>query len=293
MGLVESKVTKNISRDKKLWRYMTLDKLIDILSTNELFFTSINSYSTTDPFEGLQPRIALDGMKNMYSSQQEELLNDAYKVREYLFKANEGMPPDIFKNIHQDFEKIINNLNKINLKFEDIYFRTLKSTVVNCWHQNESESEAMWRLYSENNKGIAIQTTVQDLIDSIDNERIFLSEIKYIDFYDKNLKPSDCIVNGSIGPLLKREAFKHEQEVRLYFTPSIDYACITAKEYSYSNERIDVDVSKLISKIYISPYATEPYISSVRTIAKKFGIDDSKIIHSRLLTPDENLTRMY
>ena len=37
MGLKESNVTKNISKDAMLWRYMTLDKLINILSTNQLY----------------------------------------------------------------------------------------------------------------------------------------------------------------------------------------------------------------------------------------------------------------
>jgi hypothetical protein len=36
-----------------------------------------------------------------------------------------------------------------------------KGTVVNCWCANECESEAMWKLYSDSGKGIAIQSRVK------------------------------------------------------------------------------------------------------------------------------------
>jgi hypothetical protein len=32
-------------------------------------------------------------------------------------------------------------------------------TFVNCWHLNEAESDAMWKLYGSNGKPIAVQTT--------------------------------------------------------------------------------------------------------------------------------------
>ena len=40
---------------------------------------------------------------------------------------------------------------------------------INCWHMNDFESEAMWKLYLKSNEGIAIQSTYQRLIDSLSN----------------------------------------------------------------------------------------------------------------------------
>src|SRR4051794_3172724 len=34
---------------------------------------------------------------------------------------------------------------------------------VSCWHMNNSESEAMWRLYCPTNAGVALQTTYERL----------------------------------------------------------------------------------------------------------------------------------
>jgi hypothetical protein len=294
MGLMESKVTKHILRDKKLWRYMTLDKFIDLLSTNKLFFASVNSYESSDPFEGLLPKVILDCMKEVFSPELNLLSSNVSISEDYMNKKiEEGLDSNFLAQKLVEYEKIKDDVKKMPLVFEEVFFKTLQSVVVNCWHQNEYESEAMWKLYSENNKGIAIQTTVQDLIDSIADERVGLSKIKYIDFYDTELKAQDCIVDNQIAPLLKRKSFEHEQEVRLFFTPDVDYKTLTSKDYRHLHAVIDVDISKLISKIYISPYASVPYQSSVRAIANKFGIEDSKIIDSSLLKVDKYLTQIF
>ncbi len=39
---------------------------------------------------------------------------------------------------------------------------------VNCWHRNKLESIAMWKLYTHGNDGVAIQSTVRRLKDSIE-----------------------------------------------------------------------------------------------------------------------------
>lgn len=292
MGLQESKCTKNIPKDAMLWRYMTLDKLINILSTQQLYFTPLHSYEKTDPFEGILPKVGLDAMKELYSLRQDKLLIPAtIELRDDLLKKSTGQPEELAQI--EALEFAIKKLQDHSSLMEKVSFRIFKSTLVNCWHQNEFESEAMWRLYSENHKGIAIQTTFQDLVDSIDDSRIFLSEVKYINFYDKTLKPQDCVVNGHISPLLKRKSFEHEKEVRLFFQPENNLETLSAEKYEYQSQFIDVDISRLISKIYISPYATEPFVSSVKEVLKRFNIDESKVIHSDLLKMDDSLIRIY
>jgi hypothetical protein len=39
--------------------------------------------------------------------------------------------------------------------------------VVDWWHASGSESEAMWRLYAENGKAVAVETTLDALKESI------------------------------------------------------------------------------------------------------------------------------
>jgi hypothetical protein len=120
----------------------------------------------------------------------------------------------------------------------------------------------------------------------------YISEVKYY-FQDKDLEPKDCVVNGHLSALLKRKSFEHEDEVRLFFQPENNLETLTVENYEYQSQSVDVDISKLISKIYISPYATEPFVSSVRTVLKLFNLDESKVIYSDLLKMDDSLISIY
>lgn len=83
MGLKASQVTPNILPNQKLWRYMSLERLIDILSRKKLFFASLNAYAATDPFEGLLPKIALDPLAESLSrSIENEAIQKKYSKKE-------------------------------------------------------------------------------------------------------------------------------------------------------------------------------------------------------------------
>ncbi|MBN1555088.1 MAG: hypothetical protein JXA11_10100, partial [Phycisphaerae bacterium] len=55
--------------------------------------------------------------------------------------------------------------------------------VVNCWHLSDHESMAMWKLYSKDNKGIAIQSRIKRLKTEFVNfkDSVFIGEIIYTD----------------------------------------------------------------------------------------------------------------
>ena len=56
-------------------------------------------------------------------------------------------------------------------------------TLINCWHEANHESAAMWRLYSRDNDGIAIRTTFNALTQSFTcNDTIFIGKVNYIDY---------------------------------------------------------------------------------------------------------------
>ena len=141
-------------------------------------------------------------------------------------------------------------------------------------------------------KGIAIQTNVSKLIEAIDIDKyVVFSEVKYIDFSDKSLSPKDCVINGNLTPYLKRKSFAHEHEVRLSITPKLTLAAV--EDYVPSGIRVSIDPNTLIEKIYISPYASQPYPNSVYAIAEKFGIAKEKITNSNLLTIDSSLLKLF
>ena len=80
---------------------------------------------------------------------------------------------------------------------------------VSCWHKNEYESEAMWRLHSS--ECIAVESTIGQLHSSIKNQgNVIIENVRYMDF------ENDQIEKGykHYGLFLKRKSFEHEKEVR-------------------------------------------------------------------------------
>ena len=58
---------------------------------------------------------------------------------------------------------------------------------VSCWHCNEYESAAMWRLYLKSDEGIAIQSTATRFAESFCGyeDPVYIGEVSYID-YDRD-----------------------------------------------------------------------------------------------------------
>ena len=135
-------------------------------------------------------------------------------------------------------------------------------TVVCCWHVNDYESEAMWRLYSNQGNGVAIQSTYGDLVKSIENEHeVYIGCIQYID-YSNDMFPSANIYDPAMH---KRVAFSHEREVRLVLNQ------IMASEPSKGAETgpqttINWDPDVWVQKIYIDPYAPGYFFDAVNTV---------------------------
>ena len=56
-------------------------------------------------------------------------------------------------------------------------------TLINSWHENETESDAMWKLYAGHGEGIAIRTTYHSLRESlIGKEVVSIEKVEYVDY---------------------------------------------------------------------------------------------------------------
>lgn len=261
----------SVSAKAKLWRYMSLDKLIDLLATRKLYLSPLRSLRERDPFEGYMPRVAIGALASVFSKQLRELEEARNKLPASASKPKLAALDEKIDQIRVDVPKIMESV--------------AEATVVNCWHESESESEAMWRLYSDSGKGIAIVTHVESLQCALlplpEEHSLYLSAIKYLDFDSTQLQPNDCVVDGHVAPLIKRKSYQHEREVRLFTTPltgSEDMLRVTPAAVL-----IPVNIHALIEEVWISPFASEPFISSTRVIARAFEIDQAIVRQSPLL----------
>jgi len=140
---------------------------------------------------------------------------------------------------------------------------------VNCWHLNEDESAAMWKLYSVAGKGIAIQSSFERLVKVFEKfpDEVHIGKIQYINYQNEVFNANDPEIFEPV--LTKRKSFEHEQELRaVIWTTS--QATVRTDDGSVL---VNVDLKDLIENIYIAPFSLDWDISNVQIIVKKFGLE--------------------
>ncbi|HIC1729309.1 DUF2971 domain-containing protein [Enterobacter kobei] len=272
-------INPNLSDDVILWRYMSLDKFIHMIDSKTMFLSPLSYFKNSDPLEGYLPRKFHVDMENKLRSMLDSLSVD-YK----------DMPGEIVNFI---MEQKATTDSRIELMKEKVRGRQC----ICCWYESKFESEAMWKLYGDNGKSIAIKTTVGALKKSIESEGndnlVYLDRIKYLDFDDINLNEEDLLENkrAIASILFKRKEYEHEKEVRLYHKPD-EYDLYNPQEtmlndywerYSIKPYFINININEMIHDIVISPFVSEPYESSVKAICSKYELNNCKVYKSTLL----------
>ncbi len=125
-----------------------------------------------------------------------------------------------------------------------------KIAYVNCWHGNEYEDIAMWKIYGD--RGVAVQSTYSRLKESItvtEKKSPYIGEVQYIDH------THDCIPNqyGAWSIIFdkfmhKSRCYAFEKEVRLVTT------VFGSAQYGTNGLHISINLNKLILKVIISPF---------------------------------------
>lgn len=135
-----------------------------------------------------------------------------------------------------------------------------KSFFISSWHENAEESYAMWKLYAERQQGVAIQTSYTKLAAGIAEPDIFIGQVKYQN------KVAEPIQDVYACFMYKRVFFEYEHEVRLIKQVNIE---------QYDNEipegiLVEVDLTKIIEKVYVNPYAADWYYAVIKSIIAKY-----------------------
>src|SRR5262249_25984129 len=236
------------------WRFMDLTRFIDLLATEDLWFSCVEEFAKADPWEGEFPT------RNMKL------------VEADLLRMFHGME-DIARQAAQSYKDLIIALRK--------------ATYGNCWHWNNYESAAMWALYVPKD-GIAIKSTVDRLRTSFSKESksIRISEIRYLDF-DKD--DGDILRTY----LQKRMSFIHERELRAFFTDPDLWLKFRIEQDNIPNEylrkingdlarimklkyvngiRVKTDPKVLIEEVLIAPTSQDALQGVARDVMKKYGL---------------------
>jgi len=150
--------------------------------------------------------------------------------------------------------------------FFDYHKKHRENVVVSSWHINEYESYAMWQIFTKNNEGLAIQSTVGRIQEALKPETRYeqhIGAVNYID-YKKEYIPFD---NDFFPFLFKRKSFQYEREVRIV-SDLTKYGLVIN-----DGIKIYVDINTLIEKIYIHPKSENWYKRLVIELMRQLGFD--------------------
>lgn len=221
----------------KIWKYMDCAKFFSLLDKKKIFFSIAANFN--DPLEGYPT---------------------AADYREF----------DFSENCKDRDEQNARTMRRLSLR------STLPryEFCIDCWHINNVESAAMWKLYA-GNKGIAIQSTVGRLKGCFNEsmERIHIGKVKYI-------KPNELSKSGENDYyrfLHKRKSFSHEKELRAI----VDYRDIVKNE-KFNGIYVKVSLDTLIKRIYVYPKSPDWFSQLIKSSLCKCGLGHKEVIKSDL-----------
>lgn len=223
---------------QKIWRYIKVDRLIDIIEKEEIYFSSAVQFAD-DPYEG----------------------------------AISIVP----EGTEITTEKI----------FEDAFSQLRRLTKIICWHISDCENDAMWKLYANFKKGLAITTTIESLINSLEpykikpeyaSETLNVGKIEYIDLMNETINQN--MMNRFF---YKHNAFSWEKEFRLTISLRMaeEFGVLIPEDGIF----VKINPKILIKNIYLGPSISDEDRKKILDVCEKNGIENRIKISSLLGKP--------
>lgn len=159
---------------------------------------------------------------------------------------------------------------------EKAFFELKRLTKLNCWHRAEYESDAMWRLYAGEGKGVAICSSPARMRNAFrpfrlkseyGEESLWGSPVRYVDL--ANVRMRAAMLDRFF---FKHRAFEWEREFRLAI--SLRTAAEFGVEVPRDGIAVDVDLDKLIDQIIVGPRTSPDEGELVAELAKNAGLGD-------------------
>ena len=144
--------------------------------------------------------------------------------------------------------------------------RLINRHFASCWTLSENEDFALWKSFSDSTGGVAIKTTIGRFLDSL-LQKIVPDHDKVI--YKPFYKRSFCKDLFQIKDYLytKYEFYTYEKEYR--FILDSDKIDVKLKK-NKKRINIPIDYSKMINKLFLSPYMNEEksilLLESIKTL---------------------------
>lgn len=254
-----SDFSKELEGIGKIWRYVNFTKYTDLLERKQQFFPSGEILKKIDPYEGH-------------------------------FQKSFFIQPEI---VDEWLKQWAEQKDK-KARYEDP-----KTVFINCWHINDEQSDALWKVYTKPEECVAIQTTFDKLKNSFRDytQRVYARRVKYVD----NKKRDTSIDWIQHRFSRKGKSFSYENELRIFVEdPTENLKCVLSDDgkswifQSVHNGEIipitrtengiyvDVNLCNFIEKVYVSPFSEKWFLDLVKAITKQYGLNPDIVEKSDL-----------
>lgn len=232
MKLIHPIFQDSPSNNAKLWRYLSITKLISLLESNRLHFTRVDQYN--DHFEGVWPKKDLEYWNNLQGfnvpSQTESLKRTKIASSCWIGSKYESAAMWRLYAPGEEGIAITTTYGKLQTELTDAY--------------------------TENYLDILSVSKVK-YIDHVNDGLI------------SRLKPNENLPNTLWPFMLKNMSYKHEKEVRALLVANLqDNKAIIPKH----GIDISINTNRLIDKIIINPLCEDWLSESITGLLKKYDI---------------------
>jgi hypothetical protein len=200
--------------------------------------------------------ISLLGTDSLYFPRS-DLLGDPWEgaVSNLTIKCRERFPVEMHGGM-ADFNKAIT-----------------RQTFISCWHRNDYESAAMWKLYLKSDEGVAISTTCDRLSRCFKDGTpydIFIGEVDYLDYTHHVVRDGNVL-----QPFFsKRRSFIHENEVRAIVSPLFQTPPPTFVSLEPPNGiALAIDATLLIEDVFAAPETPDWIRDALQSVLDRFNLN--------------------
>jgi hypothetical protein len=235
---------EGLTKNSRLWRYISVAKLVAMLSKRQMYFCRVDQLE--DQREAMLSRKTVD--------LEVGVLLGSETIQEILGDRPDG-----------------EILARLAAGSSDMRVRA--STFVNCWYHSEDESVAMWQIYGV--QGVAIQSTWRRLMEALpDGNEVAVGAIQYVDYDSTYISPH-------MPFLYKDRIFEYEHEIRaMVKRPPRELSILSVCRDHPSGIEIDVDLDRLIKRIYLAPGAGGWFREVVEELFAKYGLGHKEVKNS-------------
>jgi hypothetical protein len=178
--------------------------------------------------------------------------------RRALFFARADQLPDPFEGLYTRARSGWLPTDRGDEQMDELRRRVCLS----CWHENDHESAAMWRIYLSYEHGIALRSSVARLRGALEaaRDKVHIGRVCYVDDGDRPVADGP----GELGAFFhKRKNFDYEREVRAVLCAE--------RPLGTAGCHVDAALETLIEQVVIAPTAEGWFEELVHSVTEKFG----------------------